>query len=162
MQRRESMMRNRKETRAVSEVVASVILILITLSAMSYVIYYFMYRYYEEGAGLNLEANRLILSSGQIISTLYVYNNGTDYVFYFEDIGNFKLDLQGVCYMTGGKLVNISANAPIYNYSSVVKCAPTTIWPREVYWIVLNDGELSSFNGILYLKINGVFIQLQG
>ncbi|BCU67841.1 hypothetical protein HS7_12780 [Sulfolobales archaeon HS-7] len=160
---------------AVSETVASVLLILITLMAMGYAYYYFLREYYVDRAGISSSVEKSIISSGKIIVTLNVYSNSSYYVYYFEDVGNFLVRVSNILLYNPktGKLSPLTGTYYICNYSqgynSINKqqvTFPLTIYPRVIYWLVVpigaSGGITQNTGGILYLNISGVYIRLVG
>ncbi|BCU68102.1 hypothetical protein HS7_15390 [Sulfolobales archaeon HS-7] len=171
--------------KGVSEIIGTVLLIMITLAALAFVVVYFYGRFSRDNAGLTIQSNQIISQAGSTLDLVYSYQNSSerygtiksDWIFYIEDTGEYPLTISGICWINGGKqVININTVVEIANSTKpdIYESFPSkglTLTPHVVYWIVVTNATppfppyfpipcMIDFNGVIIIHTNGEFIEV--
>ncbi|BCU67833.1 hypothetical protein HS7_12700 [Sulfolobales archaeon HS-7] len=164
--------------RATSVIISTVLLLLITLVAISLVMYYYGSQI-PSAVSVSLQKERIaIREGGQLLNLIYFYCNSPCYsaTFYVEDTSSLPIYIQAVCLLspdgtvslyTEGLNVGNSLNGLVEICNSNGPLQTTNIdgveyiilFSHEIYWIHIDyPGNIASMK--LIIKSNGFYIEV--
>ncbi|BCU67843.1 hypothetical protein HS7_12800 [Sulfolobales archaeon HS-7] len=170
--------------RGVSELISTMLLILIILAAMSFVLYYFGSRVPAAVSGMLMKEREIIQEGGQLLTVVYFYNSTTNpcqynATFYIEDTSNLPVYVLAACMGNGSKellplsITNLGSTSSSRYYGTITFCDNKgqvdpifingnnyiLLLPNIVYWAkVLINGKVVG-NQLLF-KSDGFYVEV--
>lgn len=151
--------------RGLSETLAEILLIAVTIAALGFAISYYTYSSSVEKSGEAQLAKQAIYKAGQQLVLIYYATNSTSSLFYVVNIGNIPIQVSSIVIsnVTSSSLKNIVGtiiwgnNMKIYKYESSGPVIDYTIDPNYIYLVCVpypNVSEITlNASGINYIVV---------
>lgn len=153
-----------KVKKGLSETLAEILLIAVTLAALGFAISYYTYSSSVEKSGEAQLAKQAIYKAGQQLTLIYYTTNSTSSSFYVVNIGNIPIQVSSIIISnvssSNSKIVGTiirGSNMKIYKFESNVPVIDYTIDPNYIYLIYIpypNVSEITlNASGINYIVV---------